>query len=125
MNFFSLNSCPGTNRLGRYRYPERLSPPVETIVARSARTAIVAPAAIPARGRRRGPKMRVWLIRSVIAFAALAVMANGVSWELTDAPAAANELVMARSVIDIISGDTAPANDARADPARITTKDTR
>lgn len=66
----------------------------------------------------------MWLIRAAIAIAALAVMVNGASWELTESPAAANELVMARSVIDAMSGDTAPANDAEASD-RITPKDSR
>jgi len=128
MNFFSLNSCPGTNRLGRYPPPAWQRSPVESIVAGVARTVIATPtaaASCPGRGRRhRTSTLRLWLIRGAIAVAALAVMVNGAAWELTDSPAAANELVMARSVIDVISGDAAPANDAVV-PTRITREPTR
>ena len=128
MNFFSLNGCPGTNRLGRYPPPAWQRWPVEKIAAGAARTAIATPAvaaSCPGRGRRRRAlTLRGWLIRGAIAVAALAVIVNGAAWELTDSPAAANELVMARSVIDVISGDAAPANDALV-PTRITREPTR
>ena len=68
-------------------------------------------AACTTRGRGRGTRaFRTLFIRGAIAVAALAVMVNGARWELTSAPAAANELLMATSVIDTVSGDPSPAN---------------
>jgi len=46
-----------------------------------------------------------------LVLALLAIMANGADWMLLDAPAAANELAMATSVIDVVTGDTPLPND--------------
>jgi len=46
-----------------------------------------------------------------VVLALLAIMANGADWMLVDAPVAANELAMATSVIDVVTGDAPLQND--------------
>ena len=49
-----------------------------------------------------------------LVLALLAIMANGADWMLVDAPLAANELAMATSVIDVVTGDAPLQNDCTA-----------
>ena len=85
----------------------------------SARTAIVTPSpelrASPrtvrrCRGSRRPTPLRTRVVRGAIALAGLAAMVNGASWVLADAPKAANELVIAKSVLAFVAGAPSPTS---------------
>lgn len=99
-HFFSSNCCLGINSLGNHATTNfaRLA----TCPLRSARG--------PRQAKQRKPALRTRLVKIALALAVLYVVFVGERWVLEHSATAAEELIVATSVADAVTGAALPAS---------------